>query len=122
MVSYCGTLSVRRQVSNVNRASHAIGANLVLATASVSHNYDHVANTLPTEIICQLIDSTADILSTTAEAVQSTLDSFHDRDISDVLEAMQSLGTSDAATLIAYMDGESVLDMELDGWLLDEVG
>ncbi len=81
-----------------------------------------MANTLPTEIICQLIDSTATILGTTAEAVQSTLDSFPDRDVAEVLEAMQDLGTIDSAVLTAYLNSEAVLDMELDGWLLDEVG
>ncbi len=106
----------------VNSASHATGANLVLATRSVRTEDSPVANTLPTEIICQLIDSTATILSNTPESIQETLDSLHTHDVVDVLEAIQSLGTDDVAVLTAYLSSESVLDMELDGWLLDEVG
>ena len=79
-----------------------------------------MANTLPTEIVSQLIDATASILNTTTDAVQSTLDTFADRDITDVLEAMQDLGTSDADTLTAYLASVSVLDMGLDEYL--EVG
>ena len=79
-----------------------------------------MANTLPTEIVSQLIDATASILSTTADAVQSTLDTFADRDITEVLEAMQDLGTSDTDTLTAYLTSVSVLDMGLDDFL--EVG
>lgn len=81
-----------------------------------------MANTLPNELIDQLIYSTATILGTTTEAVRSTLDSFHDRDVAEALEAMQALGTDDTAVLTAYLSSESILDMELDGWLLDEVG
>lgn len=106
----------------MNRARHAIGANLVLATASVRGKDSPVANTLPNDLVLQLIDSTASMLNTTTEAVQSTLDTFHSRDVAEVLEAMQDLGTGDTVTLTAYLEGASVLDMSLDGWLLDEVG
>lgn len=92
----------------------------MLATASVRSEYSPVANTLPTEIVSQLIDATASILNTTTDAVQSTLDTFADRDITDVLEAMQDLGTSDTDTLTAYLASVSVLDMGLDDFL--EVG
>lgn len=81
-----------------------------------------MANTLPNDLVLQLIDSTASMLNTTTEAVQSTIDRFTDRDVAEVLEAMQDLDTGDTDTLTAYLDGESVLDVELDGWLLDEVG
>lgn len=99
-----------------------MGAILMLATRSVGHDYVHVANTLPNDLVLQLIGSTASMLNTTTEAVQSTLDTLHTHDVAEVLEAMQDLGTGDVVTLTAYLDGASVLDMSLDGWLLDEVG
>ena len=78
-----------------------------------------MANTLPTEIASQLIEDTAAQLRCLPEIVQCTLDSFPDRDLSEVLEAMQDLGTSDVGTLSAYLTGASVLDDSLDGWLME---
>lgn len=94
----------------------------MLATRSARTEDSAVANTLPNDLVLQLIGSTASMLNTTTEAVQSTLDTFHSRDVAEVLEAMQDLGTGDTVTLTTYLDGASVLDMTLDGWLLDEVG
>ena len=80
-----------------------------------------MANTLPTEIAHQLIDDTAATLQCSPEDVQSTLDQLDAHDITEVLEAMQSLGTTDASVLTAYLSSEAVLDDNLDYWL-DEVG
>ena len=120
MVSKHGTLGGGCQVANVNRASHATGANLVLATRSVGSEYSDVANTLPTEIAFALITETAVMLGRTPESIQDTLGTFAERDIAEVLEAMQDLGTSDTDTLAAYLTSVSVLDMGLDDFL--EVG
>lgn len=95
---------------------------LVLATGRVESHHGDVANTLPTDTILHLIDDTAAALSCCPLKIWDTLDSLPDRDITDVLEAMQDLGTSDTDTLTAYLGGVSVLDDSLDGWLLDEVG
>jgi hypothetical protein len=57
------------------------------------------------------------MLGRTPESIQDTLDSFPDRDIAEVLEAMQSLDTLDADTLSAYLTSELVLNDRLDEWL-----
>ena len=92
-----------------------------LATASVRHNDGAMADTLPTAVAFELIDSAATALCRSPEHVQSVLDSFDDCDITDVFEAMQALGTSDVDILSAYLTAEAVLDDGLDDWL-DEVG
>ena len=77
-----------------------------------------MANTLPTETAFQLIDEVATQLRCLPEVVQCTLDSFPDRDLAEVLDAMQDLGTVDVDTLSAYLIGEALLDDSLDGWLM----
>ncbi len=91
----------------------------MLATPSVMNNDGCVANTLPTEIAFQLIDDTATAIRRSPEAIQSSLDCFPDRDLAEVLEAMQALDTSDVDTLTAYLSSEAVLDDSLDSWLLE---
>jgi hypothetical protein len=79
-----------------------------------------VANTLPNELSFQLIDDTATAIRRSPESIQDTLDRFPDRDLTEVLEAMQALDTIDVGTLNAYLSSEAVLDDSLDSWL--EVG
>ena len=110
-------------VKSVGRhcARYAPWSVLVLATDSVINNDSGVSNTLPNEIAFSLIDETATALRRSPEVVQEALDSFPERDLAEVLDAMQSLGTCEVSTLEAYLTSAAVLDVELDGWL-DEVG
>lgn len=93
----------------------------MLATPSVMNNDGCVANTLPNEIYFQLIDDTATAIRRSPEAIQDTLDRFPDRDLDEVLEAMQALDTSDVDTLAAYFTGEDVLEGSFDGWISEAV-
>jgi hypothetical protein len=79
-----------------------------------------MANTLPTAVAFELIDSTATDLNCNPEDIQGALDRFEGHDIAEVLEAIQDLGTFDASILSAYLSSTAVLDDALDGWL--EVG
>ena len=115
------TYSGRSQVRELDMCAQCTCSLLVLATIGGESHDSPVANTLPNEIAFSLIDETATSLRRSPEVVREALDSFPDRDLDEVLDAMQSLGTCEVSTLEAYLTSAAVLDVELDGWL-DDVG
>ncbi len=78
-----------------------------------------MAITLPAEHTQHLIISTADRIRQSEATVLDALSYFVGHDITDVLEAMELIDSCDVAVLRAYLDGEALLDDQLDGWLED---
>jgi hypothetical protein len=72
-----------------------------------------MAGTLPTETILDLASS----LGVDADAIFEALYSLANIAAEEVVEAIESIRTTDVNTLRAYFAGECTLDSELDAWM-----